>query len=179
MNKIKILISVATWYTLEFLCPPKACPLIGRPLNRLKARWLRLFNNRVDATANIGRHVWIGDTMHLSLGRRSSLGDGFQMKNVNLVMGADVMTAQDLLIIGGGHRHDRLDIPMIEQGDIGKTDLTIEDDVWIGARVTIIAKGYTIGSGAIIGSGAVVTGPVPPRAIVGGNPARVIRYRGE
>ncbi len=69
--------------------------------------------------------------------------------------------------------------PMIDQGGIGLTSLTIGDDVWIGARVTILAKNITIGKGAVIGAGSVVVKSVPDYAIVAGNPARVIKYRGQ
>lgn len=55
-------------------------------------------------------------------------------------------------------------------------DVTIGNDVWIGSHV-LIMDGVTIHSGAIIGAGAVVTKDVPPYAVVGGIPARLIRYR--
>lgn len=52
----------------------------------------------------------------------------------------------------------------------------IGNDVWVGDRVTLLA-GVTIGDGAILAAGAVVTHDVPPYSIVGGIPARIIRYR--
>ncbi len=52
----------------------------------------------------------------------------------------------------------------------------IGNDVWIGANV-ILLEGITVGDGAIVAAGAVVTKDVPPYAIVGGVPAKVIRYR--
>ena len=52
--------------------------------------------------------------------------------------------------------------------------VVIGDDVFIGAR-SIILKGVTIGQGAIVGAGSVVTKDVPPRAIVAGNPAKVVK----
>lgn len=57
-----------------------------------------------------------------------------------------------------------------------KGDITVKDDVWIATNA-IILSGVTIGQGAIVGAGAVVTKDVPPYAIVGGNPAKVIKYR--
>ncbi len=55
--------------------------------------------------------------------------------------------------------------------------LTISNDVWIGDRVTILGGCRRIGNGAVLAAGAVVTSDVPPYAIVGGVPARVIRMR--
>ena len=56
------------------------------------------------------------------------------------------------------------------------SNILIEDDVWIGARV-IISKRRHIGKGSILAAGAVVTKDVPEYAIVGGNPAKVIKMR--
>lgn len=60
---------------------------------------------------------------------------------------------------------------------IGRPDakpILIGNDVWIGARSTIL-KGVTIGDGAVVAAGSVVVEDVPSRCLVGGNPARVIR----
>lgn len=57
-----------------------------------------------------------------------------------------------------------------------KISIAIGNDVWIGTRATIL-EGVTIGDGAVVAAGAVVTKDVPPYAIVGGVPAKIIRYR--
>ena len=54
----------------------------------------------------------------------------------------------------------------------------VDNDVWIGYGATILS-GVHIGQGAVIAAGAVVTKDVPPYAIVGGVPAKVIKYRFE
>lgn len=74
------------------------------------------------------------------------------------------------------------DHPEIENFQVNNTEpknglgITIGNDVWIGEDVTI-ARGVTIGDGAILAAKALVTKDVPPYAIVGGLPAKVIRYR--
>ena len=60
----------------------------------------------------------------------------------------------------------------------GKGDIIVDDDVWIGYGATILS-GVHIGQGAVVAAGAVVTRDVPPYAIVGGVPAKVIKYRFE
>ena len=60
----------------------------------------------------------------------------------------------------------------------GKGDIIVDDDVWIGYGATILS-GVHIGQGAVVAAGAVVSHDVPPYAIVGGVPAKVIKYRFE
>jgi acetyltransferase-like isoleucine patch superfamily enzyme len=57
-----------------------------------------------------------------------------------------------------------------------KGPIIVEDEVWIGTNALILS-GVKIGKGAIVAAGAVVTKDVPPYAIVGGNPAKIIKYR--
>lgn len=59
-------------------------------------------------------------------------------------------------------------------GSIRTAPIVVGDNVWIGGRAVIL-KGVTIGDGAVVAAGAVVTRNVPPRTIVAGVPARVIR----
>jgi maltose O-acetyltransferase len=114
-----------------------------------------------------GANVWIGD--------RSGFGRGTRIYG-GLVVGDEVMVAPGVSFLSENHRFDGLDEPI---GWQGKTELQpprLEDGAWIGLRA-IILPGRVVGAGAIVGAGAVVTKDVPPFAIVGGNPARVIGSR--
>ena len=62
------------------------------------------------------------------------------------------------------------------ENSVSKGDIIIDDDVWIGHHVTILT-GVHVGQGVVIAAGAVVTKDVPPYAIVGGVPAKIIKYR--
>lgn len=65
----------------------------------------------------------------------------------------------------------------IKKNMISESVTVIENDVWIGESAIILPGCKRIGNGAIIGAGAVVTKDVPDYAIVGGNPAKVIKFR--
>jgi len=92
-------------------------------------------------------------------------------------IGNGVRIASHCRIIGGNHRFDDPDRPIREQG-IEPKPITIEDDVWIGSGVSIVA-GVTVGHGCVIGAGSVVTRDIPPMSVAVGVPARVIRKRGK
>lgn len=66
-------------------------------------------------------------------------------------------------------------MPILDDHVLSKPTL-VGNDVWIGNNVQIMA-GVTIGDGAVIAAGSIVTKDVAPYAIVGGNPAKLIRYR--
>ncbi|CAI9122078.1 CatB-related O-acetyltransferase [Brytella acorum] len=106
-----------------------------------------------------------------------------------LTIGDYVSIGPNVTIILGNHRLDLVTTypfrtlshfwPAAAEGQADhatKGDIVIGNDVWIGANATIMS-GVTIGDGAVIAANALVTKNVLPYAIVGGNPARVIRFR--
>lgn len=80
----------------------------------------------------------------------------------------------ECMIITENHNYEGKTIPY-DDTYIEKT-IIIEDNVWLGNRVTIIGN-VTIGEGAIVAAGSVVSKDIPKFSIVGGNPVRIIKYR--
>ncbi len=81
-------------------------------------------------------------------------------------IGRDCLLAWDVLVLDSdSHAVD---------GAAVTAPVTVGDRVWIGCRATVL-KGVTIGDGAVVAAGAVVVHDVPARALVAGNPARVVR----
>lgn len=97
------------------------------------------------------------------------LGEG------GITIGNDVRIATSTIIASANHIFKDRDVPIWKQGMNAK-GIRIADNVWIGANCTIL-DGVTIGNGAVIAAGAVVNKDVDEYCIVGGVPAKLIKYR--
>jgi len=100
--------------------------------------------------------------------------NGMKILGGECVIGDYFHSGIECMIIGENHNYEGEQIPYDNTYILKK--ITIGDFVWFGNRVTVVGN-VTIGEGAIIGAGSVVVKDVPACAIVGGNPAQVIRYR--
>lgn len=126
---------------------------------------------------NIGKGVYFGDGSNVQIGDNSKIGPNFRVLGPGMFkIGSNVIIGPDVIFITINHKFDRTNIPIKAQGHYEAKQITVLDDVWIGARA-IILPGVCIGTGAIVGAGAVVTKSIPEYAIVAGNPARVIKSR--
>ena len=90
-------------------------------------------------------------------------------------IGNGVRIAPHVMMIAANHVFSDPDRPIHGQG-LDYAPIVVEDDVWIGGRVNVVA-GVTIGQGAVIGAGAVVTIDIPPYSVAVGVPARIIKSR--
>lgn len=171
---IKRKIGAILYYTVAQHLPPSYSGL------RLGQTALRRFCGKL-MLRSCGKKVNIEQkarfSSRVSLGDYSGIGVNAKIYGT-CTIGSYVMMGEDCTVITRNHCCDRTDIPMMEQGFEEERPVFIGNDVWIGDRV-IILPGVHIGDGAVIAAGAVVTKDVPPCAIVGGVPARVLKYRGE
>lgn len=154
-------------------------------------RRLTIDSIKKNAFADCGKNVRLGAKCsfagieNIYVGTDVSFGEGTRILSTraNIIIGNHVMFAPNVTIISGNHRIDLIGKYMSEVSDAEKTkdndkDIIIDDDVWIGAN-SVILSGVHINRGSVVAAGSIVTKDVPPYAIVGGNPAKVIRYRFE
>lgn len=134
---------------------------------------------------NVPRKCTFSGIKNIYIGNNVSLGKGLTVltTRAKLYIGDDVMFGPGVTIVTGDHRIDIPDRTMISVRDDEKLpendlNVVIENDVWVGANVTIL-KGVTIHTGSVISAGAVVTKDVEPYSIVGGVPAKLIKKRFE
>lgn len=135
-------------------------------------------------TISIGEHTLIGRFVELApQGGTISIGDHCSVNDYcvlygggGLTIGDNVRIATGVVLITSEHGFADPATPIRLQ-ESKLEPITIGDDVWLGARVTVLA-GVSIGSGAVVGAGAVVTRSLPPGAVAYGVPARVVRLRG-
>ena len=130
--------------------------------------------------SNIHPTVIIREGCNVSIGNNclinhNNLIQAGKSKYGTITIGNFVHTGINVMFMAFNHGFYTTDMPTKEQ-DYLDAPIVVEDDVWIGAG-SIILAGVTIGKGAIIAAGAVVNKDVPPYAIVGGVPAKVLKFR--
>ena len=127
-----------------------------------------------------GSNPFLGDNFHCDFGVNIYVGDNFHadynctmLDVAEIHIGHNCLIGPDVGIYTAGHRLH----PEGRVLDGYGMSITIGNDVWIGGH-SIILPGVTIGDGAVVAAGAVVTKDVASRALVGGNPARLLKSIG-
>ena len=143
----------------------------------LRGRLVRRIFLRCGADVLIKHGAYFGSGSEIELGARSQLGHNARIDH-DVVIGDDVLMGPDVVMMSAGHAYEDPSLPINRQGQTPRQPIHIGNDVWIGTRVVIL-PGVHIGDGAVVGASAVVTKDVPPRAVVAGVPARVVRMRGD
>jgi len=165
--KTAVLLLSSLWKTRHCTRRGKLCRVWGKVLIdgdiRLGERVrIRGSHVPVELAASPGAQVIVGDRTFINSGvsigaqERVEIGANCAIGNYTLIMDSDFHSVAD-------HTQPGIAQPVV-----------IEDDVWLGARVTVL-KGVRIGRGAVVAAGAVVTRDVPARTLVAGVPAKVVR----
>lgn len=124
---------------------------------------------------NIERKAFFASGIDIEIGDYSGIGINAHIPN-GTIIGDYVMMGPNCFILDVNHKVSDVDTPMCFQGHAPKKITRIGNDVWIGRDVHM-TPGRTIADGSIIAMGAVLTKDFPPYSIVGGNPAKLIKYR--
>ncbi|MCD7034217.1 maltose O-acetyltransferase [Metabacillus sp. GX 13764] len=159
---------------------------------RVRARKLtRLYNQSVETDEDTridilkklfgktGETIYIEPVFRCDYGYNIHVGENFYanfdctiLDVCQVTIGDNCMLAPGVHIYTATHPLDPIER---NSGAEFAKPVVIGDNVWIGGRA-VINPGVTIGNNAVIASGAVVTKDVPDYAVVGGNPARIIKY---
>ena len=117
---------------------------------------------------NLGEGLIIGDNVGIAQ-------NVFIQVRGDVKIGRNVIIGPNVSIFSENHIFDDFKIPIRKQG-VSRKGVTIEEGVWVGTR-SIILDGVNIGCNSIIAAGSVVITNVPDFAIVGGVPAKILKYR--
>lgn len=130
----------------------------------------------------IGQRVYIMSSVIIMSPQNIELGSDVLINTSSklggqkgIIIGSYVQLGYNVSLFTQNHAYQSKNKPIMKQGNYGEK-IIIEDDVWIGTNAVIL-PGVKLGKGSIIGANAVVTKDVKPYSIVGGIPAKHIKYR--
>lgn len=114
----------------------------------------------------------------LTIGAHVEIANGCVITShtAGVEIGDDCLVGPNVSIIGNNYRYDRLDVPIRLQEKVSAKGIRVGRDVWIGAGCVLL-DGADVGNGSILAANSVVSGAIPERSIVQGNPGKVVFTR--
>lgn len=152
-------------------------PMPGYKIGYALRRWVvkRILGDRCGSDIIVKNKCYFGNGSRLKIGDRSQLGQNARL-NGSIHIGNDCLMGPDVVMMATSHEFSDLNKPINQQGERKEQPIVIGNDCWIGTRVVIL-PGVNIGDQCIVAAGAVVTKSFPPRSIIGGVPARLLKIR--
>lgn len=145
--------------------------------SRLRAHYVcnvLKITSKVTTHTRFEPNIYIGDGTRVRIGINCQINENVFIQAAKI--GDNVLIAPNVAILSTAHIHERVDLPIVLQGQTDHEPPVIGDGAWL-ARNVIVMPGIHIGAGAIVAAGAVVVKDVEPNTVVGGVPARVIKSR--
>lgn len=105
----------------------------------------------------------------------AAIGKFIMKKYSAAAEGLSVHTGNHMMVVGKFYR-TVTNADKVQSGQVFDKDVIVEEDVWIGCNVTLLS-GVTVGRGCTIAAGAVVAKSTPPYAVIGGVPAKFIKFK--
>lgn len=168
--RVREIIGKVLYKTLGSLLPDSSK---GRIYRKIRSDFGKMIVGKCGCNTNFGKRARFSNLVFID--DNSGIGNRAFLQGT-VVIGKNVMMAEDVKIFTVNHNTSNIDVPMCKQGSQKERPVIIGDDVWIGSNVLIL-PGSKIGNGVVLGAGSVVRGDIPDYAIVVGNPGKVIKFR--
>lgn len=177
MAKFSKIAGCVLYYGIGRWLPRPDCRIraLGYIAKRFRGFCGKLMLERCGKNVNICDHASF--STRVKLGNNSGIGRRANISGA-CTIGDNVIMGPEVCIFTMNHRTDRVDIPIKYQGNTEEREVFIGDDCWIGCRAMLL-PGVKLGRGVVVGAGAVVSKDVPDYSVVVGNPARVVKTRGQ